>query len=274
MLLCFVAYSASSGLSYQTVWLYLSAVRHLQILCIGQDPLLEAYPLQNFAIKGLHRSPVGKKPRCRLPITPAFLQEIFQFWSRTPHQFEYVLLWAVFCLGFFCLMCSGEFTCPSMSAFTSDLLTAQDISVHSQAHPSYIVVRLKRSKNDPFAVGTRVYIVATNQSMCLVSALLGYLAICPKRSGPLFIFQDGSTQSCERLVSSLRQVLSDAGVSTAQYSGHSFRIGAATTAAKLGVPDSLIKKMGRWKSSMFIHYICTPRQQLAGISSWLVQRDN
>ena len=161
-----------------------------------------------------------------------------------------------------------------MSAFTSDMLTAQDISVDSRAHPSYIVVRLKRSKNDPFAVGTRVCIGATNQSVCPVTALLGYLAIRPKRSGPLFIFQDGSTLSRERLVSSLRQVLSDVGVSTAQYSGHSFRIGAATTAAKLGVPDSLIKKMSRWKSSVFMHYIRTPWQQLAGISSWLVQRND
>ena len=37
-----------------------------------------------------------------------------------------------------------------MSAFTSDMLTAQDTSVD----PSYIVVQLKRSKNNPFAVGT------------------------------------------------------------------------------------------------------------------------
>ena len=115
---------------------------------------------------------------------------------------------------------------------------------------------------------------ATNQSMSPVAALFGYLAIRPKRSGPLFIFQDGSTLSQERLVSSLRQVLSDMGVSTVQYSRHSFRIGAATMAAKLGVPNSLVKKMGRWKSSVFMHYIRTPRQQLAGILSWLVQRDN
>ena len=79
--------------------------------------------------------------------------------------------------------------------------------------------------------------------MCPVTALLGYLAIHLKRLVPLFIFHDGSTLSRERLVSSLRQVLSDVGASTAQYSGHSFRIGAATTAAKLGVPDSLIKRM-------------------------------
>ena len=84
---------------------------------------------------------------------------------------------------------------------------------------------------------------ATNQSMSPVTALLGYLSICPMRSGPLFIFQDGSTLSRERLVSSIHQVLSDMGVSMVQYSGHSFHIGAATMAAKLGVPDSLIKKM-------------------------------
>ena len=44
-------------------------------------------------------------------------------------------------------------------------------------------------------------------------------------------------------------------MSTAQYSGRSFRMGAATMAAKLDVPDSLIKKMGRWKSSVFMHYL-------------------
>ena len=38
-----------------------SAVHHLQILCIGRDPLLE--------LRGLHRCPVGKKPRPCLPIT-------------------------------------------------------------------------------------------------------------------------------------------------------------------------------------------------------------
>ena len=34
--------------------------------------------------------------------------------------------------------------------------------------------------------------------------------------------------------------------------GGQFQIGAATAVASLRVPDSLVKKMGRWKSSVFI----------------------
>ena len=108
-------------------------------------------------------------------------------------------------------MHSGEFTCPSMSAFTSELLTAQGIPEHT-----------RHCKNDPFAVGTRACIGATNQSMCPVTALSGYLAIRLKRSGPLFIFHDGSTLSRERLVSSFRQVLSDVGVTRRSTAGTAF----------------------------------------------------
>ena len=40
-----------------------------------------------------------------------------------------------------------------------------------------IFLFLTKSKNDPFAVGTQVCIGDTNQSVCPVMALLGYLAI-------------------------------------------------------------------------------------------------
>ena len=39
--------------------------------------------------------------------------------------------------------------------------------------------------------------------------------------------------------------LSSVTLSLAHYSGHNFRIGAMTMAARLGVPDSLVKKMGK-----------------------------
>lgn len=36
---------------------------------------------------------------------------------------------------------------------------------------------------------------------------------------------------------------------------HSFRIGAATSAAKAGIEDSTIHMLGRWSSSAFLVYI-------------------
>ena len=68
---------------------------------------------------------------------------------------------------------------------------------------------------------------------------------------------------------SLRMVQSDVGVDLSGYNGHSFRIGTAATAARMGVNDSLIQTLGRWKSSAFVRYIRTPWEQLAQVLSLL-----
>ena len=50
----------------------------------------------------------------------------------------------------------------------------------------------------------------------------------------------------------------------------SFCIGAATTAARCGIPDSTIKMFGQWESSAYMLYIRTPCETLASISKVLV----
>ena len=55
----------------------------------------------------------------------------------------------------------------------------------------------------------------------------------------------------------------------AQYAGHSFRIGAATTAAAAGVEDSIIKTLGRWESAAYLLYLRIPRERLAALSKLL-----
>ena len=47
-------------------------------------------------------------------------------------------------------------------------------------------------------------------------------------------------------MAAVRAVLTEAGLVAKDYAGHSFRIGAATTA---GIQDSLIKTLGRWESA-------------------------
>ena len=94
------------------------------------------------------------------------------------------MLWAAFCLGFFGFMRSGEFTCPSQQAFFPDMLTPGDVAIDSHTSPSFITVRLKRSKNDPFGASTTLHLGATGDPLCPVTALLVYLAPLETKTGP------------------------------------------------------------------------------------------
>ena len=106
----------------------------------------------------------------------------------------------------------------------------------------------------------------TFQPLCPVAAVLSFLTIWPSTPGPLFIFADRAPLSHGRLVAALTEALTSAGFDLSQYSGHSFRIGAATAAARAGLSGSLIQTLGRWKSSAFTAYIRTSKEPLCAAS--------
>ena len=78
-----------------------------------------------------------------------------------------------------------------------------------------------------------------------VAALLSYIAVRGYGEGPLFIFSDGWFLTRDRFVTKVREAMCLAGLNYEDYSGHSFRIGAVTTAAQKGISDSTIKMLGR-----------------------------
>ena len=165
---------------------------------------------------------------------------------------------------------SGKLAIPSAGCFDAGMhLTFDDVAVDNLQSPSMLRVRLKTSKTDPFRRGVDVFVDRTDNDLCPVSAVLAYMVKRGKGPGPFFAFRDGSPLTRPRLVSEVKRALSRAGVDHVQYSGHSFRSGAATTAAERGVEDSVIKMLGRWKSSAYQLYVRTPRAQLAAISKQL-----
>ena len=78
----------------------------------------------------------------------------------------------------------------------------------------------------------------------------------------------------DKFVMMLRTVLSKVGLNEDLYAGHSFRIGAATTAAVAGLPDYLIKALGRWSSDCYVRYVRTPRCSLEAAAVTLAGTSN
>ena len=85
--------------------------------------------------------------------------------------------------------------------------------------------------------------IQTDTNLCPVRAVQQYLAH-GTRPGPLFIWPDHKPLVNGRFISLLRDALKRAGLDLEKYAGHSFRIGAASTAATRGLEDSTIKMLG------------------------------
>ena len=116
--------------------------------------------------------------------------------------------------------------------------------------PSFVRVRIKQSKTDPFRRGVDLLVART-----LICAPLQRSSLSRGAGpGPLFSFADGRPLTRSRFVARVR-------VDEGSYCCHILYIGATTTAAARGVEDSVIKTLGRWA---YLQYVRIPREQLTG----------
>ncbi len=255
----------SGSVGYSTVRAYMSAVRHLHLSKGYADPFL-AVPQLDLVFKGVKRLKPSGQDR-RLPITPIVLRDIWEVVQRTPTDYTNIMMWAACCLGYFAFLRCGEFTVNDPFD-PGKHLEISDIAVDSYEIPTMISVFLKQSKTDQDKSGIKLFLGRTNQDLCPVVAVLAYLGVRKVGSTTALFVQDGGNPlSRAALVAWLKSTLRVAGVDSSFFTGHSFRIGAASTAAAKGVEDSTIQALGRWKSDAFKRYIRIPRHQLAAFSS-------
>ena len=270
-----MAYLAREGLKHRTIKAYLSGIRCMQIhLSMGNPFGNGAMPRLEYVLTGIKRveSRSGVTHRRRMPITMDIMCRLRGVWLTPAADPDKVMLWAAACTGFFGFLRAGEFSVPSAQAYDPQgHLNLADISVDSHATPSMVCLQIKQSKTDPFRQGVEVFLGRTYAAVCPVEAIIGYIAVRASSPGPLFVLQSGTPLTRSYLVTELQSALRILGLEDSQFNGHSFRIGAATTAAMQGLEDSLIQTLGRWKSEAYRTYIRIPRNELAEVSRVLAQ---
>jgi len=167
-------------------------------------------------------------------MTPDILWRIHAHWEGS-QDWDHIMLWATMCLCFFGFLQASEAVAPDTDFDPSQHLSYQDVAVDDAQNPSHLQVYIKQSKTDSFTVGVKVLIVCTGGDLCPVAALLAYMVLRGPKNGPLFCFQSGAPLTRSKFVAILRIVFSEVGINCSKYSGHSFRIGAATTEGYTGL---------------------------------------
>ena len=224
-------------LHHSSIKVYLSAIRSLHVEEGLPSPLVGCLRLQR-VLRGIKHHQ-GSNKRQRQPITIELMHIIFQSLNFSDNN--HTMLWAACCLGFFGFLRAGEFTVNSH--FNPDIhLTVSDIQADTLVNPGSFRIFIKCSKTDPFRQGCYIYIGAGKRDLCPVRALTQYLHVRGSTPGPLFLLSDGIPLNRQWLSSSIQSILCAAGVPGC-YTSHSFRIGAASSAAYRGLPDHLNKTL-------------------------------
>ena len=238
---------------------YLNVIRIIHLEAGLSNPLQQNW-LVDSVIKGIKRE-LGTPPSKKLPITPQILQCMVK--KLDLQKTQDLAFWAACLCAFFCFFRKSTLLPKSVCQFNSDKdLTRKDVKFMEQ----FAVLTVKQSKTLQF--GDRSLQIPlpriTSSVLCPVTALEKLFAIGKviPLSAPLFSYPDKGDDyriiTHSSFVSKLRSVLHACDMNTSAYSGHSFRRGGASFAFACGVPTSIIKLQGDWKSSAYEGYITAP----------------
>ena len=251
----YFAVALSRRLSQASMQVYISAVGSLHRQHGMSDPT-QQNTLLRLVLRGARRTYAINTSHVRQPITLPILVKLLYSIKRSPlPKWDKNMLAAAFTLAFYGLLRISEFSAPSTAKFDPHIHpTNTDIHWHKP----YFVYNLRRSKTDQLQLGHKVYIHQVDNSTCPYSAMQRYFSqarlYSHKQVKPLFIFCNGDTLNRKNFLKQLRSMLKQAKLPSHHFNTHSFRIGAATSAAASGISSKTIKQLGRWKSNAYKLY--------------------
>ncbi|KAM9321155.1 integrase/recombinase xerD homolog [Gastrophryne carolinensis] len=201
------------------------------------------------ALKGWRKGHRGVDSR--RPVSWGLLRGLIEVLPRVcTAGFEVSLFKAAFSLAFFGALRVGELVSPNKRLPGG--LEVGDVVAADEG----VVVPIGKSKTDQRGRGVSVFLGRLQHcSSCPAAAFEEFMGIRPPGNGPLLVHEDGSFLSRFQFLAVFRKCLKELGLASGDYGTHSFRIGAATEAARLGLPEEIIKRLGRWESTRFRRYV-------------------
>ena len=174
-LLLFATHLALKNLAYPTIKVYMAAVRSVHVNR-GNHVIFDKQltPRLDLLMRGICKEKCKTTlQKTRLLIIMKIMEWIKAVLSKTPKDYQCIMLWAVCCMAFFGLLCASEFTVPSLHRYDPDIyLSLADITLDNRQAPEIVWLHIKQSKTDPFRNGADIYLGRTHHNVCPVEAIL------------------------------------------------------------------------------------------------------
>ena len=150
------------------------------------------------------------------------------------------------------------------------IVRSHDIHVIDPSDITAFVINICSAKNDQRGEGHR-YILRANKaypiSITIISTLARHASLArPSFNSPFFSSSvEGWNLSFAILNKYMKQLATKFNLDPSRVSTHSLRVAGASALYNAGVQDSIIIKMGRWKSLAFLEYLrdATPSHDIA-----------
>ena len=197
------------------------------------------------ALRGIRRSQIPDK---RKPITLKILKALVQKSKLVLQRGESQCFNTLCCVLFF-----GFFR-------ISELLGDQRRGIKPMRRSQVVRegsscrLRLMRSKCSAQPATVKIS-EQPDKHYCPVTLLNKYLKDRSDSHNVLFVNSRAEPLRSHHFRSQLSLVLQAIGKSPDCFTPHSFRIGAASYAAAMGLADAEIRQLGRWRSSAFLRYV-------------------
>ena len=239
-----------------TIQTYLAGIRFILKLVTGHPCSSISHSHVTMLIKGLRKREPLRAER-RSPLTTDLLTLCIRT-LRSGYMSPAVdlTLESMFLLAFFGFLRCSEFA-PTSSRFDpSRHPRLSDITIYNS---DSLIYTLRISKTDQLGISFPIYIFRLNTYLSPFEPIARYTSsrytANASPSQPLFITETGHMATRFWFQKHFRNILRMASIPPTQYSCHSFRIGAATSAARLGISDQTIQVLGRWSSQAYRVYI-------------------